>query len=110
MGIDMVQNMGQCVNCGETMRPEWKFCIYCGAPAGAAEPEERPAIPSAIRPAEHNPAPDPDAFVFPESEPEELGEPRPKRRVDVPLTIGIVLGVLGAVLVVYMVIVLSGVA
>ena len=32
--------MSTCANCGEQLDPEWKFCVFCGAPA----------IPGAIRP------------------------------------------------------------
>lgn len=32
--------MSTCASCSAELRPEWKFCIYCGTPT----------IPSAIRP------------------------------------------------------------
>lgn len=32
--------MSTCANCGDQLDPEWRFCVFCGAPA----------IPGAIRP------------------------------------------------------------
>lgn len=32
--------MSMCASCSAELRPEWKFCVYCGAPV----------IPGAIRP------------------------------------------------------------
>lgn len=32
--------MATCTNCGKQIDPEWRFCVFCGAPA----------IPGAIRP------------------------------------------------------------
>lgn len=86
--------MHDCVNCGRTLDPGWKFCIYCGTRAQALS---RPSIPAAIRPA-------PPADFPPDEEP----APAPRRfRVDVPLIIGIALGVAGIILIVYMLTVLS---
>jgi hypothetical protein len=33
--------MSACANCARELRPEWKFCVYCGTPTGvtAARPE-----------------------------------------------------------------------
>jgi len=40
--------MATCANCGEKLDPEWKFCVFCGAPAapGAIRPTRaaRPRI------------------------------------------------------------------
>ena len=86
--------MSDCVNCSRSLDPAWKFCISCGARIITVTPD----IPAAIRPA----APS----VFP---PDDDPAPGPRRfRVDVPLTIGIALGIAGIVLVVYMFFVLSG--
>ena len=37
--------MSTCASCEGELRPEWKFCVWCGAAVEAAE-----AIPAAIRP------------------------------------------------------------
>lgn len=50
--------MSECASCSAQLRPEWKFCIYCGAPA----------IPGAIRP-------------------EVLARPRPSRGVIIALVL-----------------------
>lgn len=38
--------MSACANCARELRPDWRFCIYCGTPTGvtSARPETR-AIP-----------------------------------------------------------------
>jgi len=85
--------MPTCLNCGANLAPEWKYCIYCGAAVATVSPRRRdatipPAIPSAIRP---------------------QGAPAARKtRLDVPLLIGIVLGVAGAALIVYLAILLFG--
>ncbi|MCU1514893.1 MAG: hypothetical protein JWO10_1983 [Microbacteriaceae bacterium] len=74
--------MGVCTNCGKSLDPAWKFCIYCGAtvePTTRAEP-----IPNAIRP-----------------DPTEVAA-RKRSRVDVPLLIGIGLAAAGAAMIVYL--------
>ncbi|MCW4386023.1 zinc ribbon domain-containing protein [Salinibacterium sp. SYSU T00001] len=75
--------MPPCPSCGADLDTEWKYCIYCGVALAPA------AVPGAIRAAD---APD----------------ERPRTRLDVPLLIGIVLGVAGVALLVYMGIVLFG--
>ncbi len=88
--------MPTCLNCGANLAPEWKYCIYCGAAVATVSPRRRsgrdatipPAIPSAIRP-------------------ETMTDTR-KTRLDVPLLIGIVLGLAGTALIVYMAILLFG--
>lgn len=126
MGTGRLANlhvMGDCVNCGGALEDRWKFCIFCGTPvskapisepvatpdvepAAAPEPEPaRPPIPSAIR-----------TFVPVEIPNEDDDEPssrqiRPRlrpRHVDIPLLLGITLGVAGFSLIVYMIAVLSG--
>jgi len=27
--------MATCANCGAELRPEWRFCVFCGAPTSA---------------------------------------------------------------------------
>lgn len=77
--------MGVCENCGSALDPAWKFCIHCGDPipnrlAGVLSAA---AIPSAIRP---------DAAVaIPQ-----------RKRVDVPLLVGIALALGGAGMIVYL--------
>jgi hypothetical protein len=39
--------MPVCTSCSAELKPEWKFCIHCGAPA----------VPGAIRPDDAAPAP-----------------------------------------------------
>lgn len=85
------------MNCGRALQQEWKFCIYCGAPARAGD-----HIPSAIRPSTITPSFDDD----PENE--FVPIERRRRRIDVPLLVGLVLGVAGIALVIYMSIVLGG--
>lgn len=92
--------MPTCLSCGANLAPEWKFCIYCGAIAATVSPRRRSDradaagfsiaadIPPAIRPAES------------------IAVRRSK--LDVPLLVGIVLGVAGAALIVYMAILLLG--
>ncbi|MCU1440835.1 MAG: hypothetical protein JWP85_1832 [Rhodoglobus sp.] len=40
--------MPECASCSAELKPEWKYCIYCGTPVvpGAIRPEpvERPRI------------------------------------------------------------------
>ena len=87
--------MPTCLSCGANLAPEWKYCIYCGAVAATVSPRRRGGrdeygvtIPPAIRP-------------------DALAEP-PKTKLDIPLLIGIVLGLAGTVLIVYMAILLFG--
>lgn len=95
--------MGDCVNCGRELQPEWKFCIYCGTALLPRRPEVQ--IPSAIRP---EPSSGTGIDALNEPDDEDLDLPRRKKRIDIPLTIGIALGVAGIALVVYMAIVLTG--
>lgn len=121
-----------CVKCGGVLEDRWKFCIFCGtpvptAPADTSPPDSaqadsdadggpgaapspgdrpaRPPIPSAIR-----------TFVPVEIPNEDDDDPaadhvRPRsrsRRVDIPLLLGIALGVAGVAFIVYIAAVLSG--
>lgn len=86
--------MPTCLSCGANLAPEWKYCIYCGAVAATVSPRRRSGrddngvtIPPAIRP-------------------EGVG-PR-TTKLDVPLVIGIMLGLAGTVLIVYLAILLFG--
>lgn len=94
--------MSNCVNCQAELQPEWKFCIYCGTAVAPARPVgeqtgEGPKIPGAIRPNIDGPHPDHADL-----------DHAPKRRLDIPLLVGILLGAAGIALVIYMVIVLNG--
>lgn len=87
--------MPTCLSCGANLAPEWKYCIYCGAVAATVSPRRRGGrddngmtIPPAIRP---------DTTVQLQ-----------RSKLDVPLLIGIVLGLAGTVLIVYMAILLFG--
>lgn len=80
--------MTACANCSASLEPQWRFCIRCGAPVDRVA--ARSAIPSAIRPE-------------PEDEPIPL-----RRRIDVPLLLGVLLGIAGMVLIGYMIVTLSG--
>jgi hypothetical protein len=86
--------MPTCLSCGANLSPEWKYCIYCGAVAATVSPRRRSGrddngitIPPAIRP---------EALAGRAT------------RLDIPLLIGIVLGLAGTVLIVYMAILLFG--
>ena len=88
--------MPTCLSCGANLAPEWKYCIYCGAVAATVSPRRRSGrddngitIPPAIRP---------EATTT-------MGR---KTRLDVPLLVGVVLGLAGTVLIVYMAILLFG--
>ena len=91
--------MGNCVNCGLPLEQDWKFCIRCGDRI-ASGPQP---IPSAIRPA----FPPADPAFPPDYEDEPSRLPR-HLRLDVPLVLGVALGISGIVLIIYMLIVLSG--
>lgn len=87
--------MPTCLSCGANLAPEWKYCIYCGAVAATVSPRRRSGrddngmtIPPAIRP--------------------DAGAEPAKTKLDVPLLIGIVLGLAGTVLIVYLAILLFG--
>lgn len=60
--------MAVCVNCARELRPDWKFCVYCGTPTGvtsARAPEVSAAtraIPIIVLP---EPAPEPVAEAVP---------------------------------------------
>lgn len=69
--------MSPCPSCSAELTQDWKFCIYCGSALVTTA-----AVPGAIRPEDVAAA--------------------PRTRLDVPLLIGIVLGVAGAALLVYM--------
>lgn len=87
--------MPTCLSCGANLAPQWKYCIYCGAVAATVSPRRRSGrdpssvtVPPAIRP---------DVIAVPA-----------KTKLDVPLLVGIMLGVAGTVLIVYMAILLFG--
>ncbi|HEU4850109.1 MAG TPA: zinc ribbon domain-containing protein [Terrimesophilobacter sp.] len=80
--------MERCDSCGRELASTWKFCIYCGrpmhravpAPAFATAPTTPASIPSAIRP----------DFGF-----------EPAKKYDAPFWVGVGMGALGLVLIVY---------
>jgi hypothetical protein len=80
--------MERCDSCGRELASTWKFCIYCGrpmraaAPALAGVPAAAPmAIPAAIRP--------------------DLSTEPPEKKYDAPFWVGVGMGALGLVLIVY---------
>ena len=102
--------MAECGECGADIDPAWKFCIHCGtlvavtpAPDTDPEPSPRPdlspnsgqspalasaartEIPAAIRPHLHEESPGDD----------ELESDRPA--FDIPLVLGIAIGVFGVI-------------
>lgn len=87
------------MSCGANIAPEWKFCIHCGTVAPTVSPRRYDArgrsqgLPAAIRP-----------------EPAHLASTPAGRstRLDVPLLLGIVLGVAGVALIVYLAIMTFG--
>lgn len=84
--------MPSCTSCGAELTSDWKFCIYCGttlAAASAVPAVVTAAVPGAIRQ-------------------EDATADAPRTRLDIPLLIGIVLGLAGAALLVYMGIVFFG--
>jgi hypothetical protein len=74
--------MAACVNCARELRPEWKFCVYCGTPTGvtsARAPEVAAAtraIPIIVMP-EPEPELEPEPVVAAEPEPQPEPEPEP---------------------------------
>lgn len=72
--------MGKCANCGEVLRPTWKYCIKCGMRVAQAEDE----IPGAIRPGP---------------------EPAVRKRRDPMIAFGVIMAVVGLALVVWVAIV-----
>lgn len=81
--------MERCDSCGRELASTWKFCIYCGrpmrstmpVPAFVTVPATTPAsIPAAIRP----------DFGF-----------EPVKKYDTPFWVGVGMGALGLVLIVY---------
>ncbi|HEY4225144.1 MAG TPA: DUF4190 domain-containing protein [Pseudolysinimonas sp.] len=74
--------MAVCANCSRELQPEWKFCIYCGAPTGV--PVAAPT-PDVLR-AEDIPADEP---TPPESLPT-----APAVRVNILAVLALILGCL----------------
>jgi hypothetical protein len=72
--------MGKCANCGETLRPAWKYCIKCGMRVAQAEDD----IPGAIRPG---------------------SEPARRTRPDPMLLFGAIMAVVGVALIIWVAIV-----
>ncbi|HAM28093.1 MAG TPA: hypothetical protein DCP11_15730 [Microbacteriaceae bacterium] len=74
--------MGKCANCGETLRPAWKYCIKCGLRVAQTPDDD---IPGAIRP-----------------------EPEPatrRNRVDPMLAFGAIMAIVGVALIIWVAIV-----
>lgn len=90
--------MPTCLSCGANLSPEWKYCIYCGAIAATVSPKRRReradeggfglTIPPAIRP--------------------DVVDAARATRLDIPLLVGVVLGLAGTALIVYLAILLFG--
>ncbi|GAA3732985.1 hypothetical protein GCM10022239_06630 [Leifsonia bigeumensis] len=72
--------MERCDSCGRELASTWKFCIYCGRPMHRAVPALA-AIPAAIRP--------------------DLSTEEEAKKYDAPFWVGIGMGALGLVLIVY---------
>lgn len=68
--------MERCEGCGREVASTWNYCIYCGRSLHAAA-----EIPAAIRP-------------------DSDGEP-PARKYDAPFWVGVSMGALGLVLIIY---------
>ena len=102
--------MAECGKCGADLDPAWKFCIHCGTsvavtpapdtdpvPSGRSDPSPNPGqspapapaarteIPSAIRPHLHDESRGDD----------ELESDRPT--FDIPLVLGIAIGIFGVI-------------
>ncbi len=75
--------MDRCDACERELASTWNFCIYCGRPQhrGASSAAVGSAIPAAIRPA--------------------LDLREPTSKYDAPFWVGVGMGALGLVLIVY---------
>ncbi len=76
--------MERCDSCDRELASRWKFCIYCGRPQRRGTPALAMAsasIPAAIRPG--------------------LDLDPPTKKYDTPFWVGVAMGVLGLVLIVY---------
>jgi outer membrane biosynthesis protein TonB len=68
--------MAVCVNCARELRPEWKFCVYCGTPTGVTS-ARAPEVAAATRAIPIIVMPDPIAEPEPVAEATPVVEPEP---------------------------------
>ena len=78
--VDNLLIMEHCASCDRELAPHWKYCLYCGRPFVAAPIPSRSAVQLAPK----------DGLVEP-----------PPRRYDGAFWVGVGMGVLGLVLIVY---------
>lgn len=82
--------MERCDSCGRELASTWKFCIYCGRPMRTAIPALALATVPATAPAAIPAAIRPDFGVEPAA-----------KKYDAPFWVGVGMGALGLVLIVY---------
>jgi hypothetical protein len=87
--------MPTCLSCGANLAPEWKYCIYCGAVAATVSPRRRGGR-------------DDYGLTIPPTRRRDVLARAPRTKLDIPLLVGIVLGLAGTALIVYMAILLFG--
>ena len=135
--IGNLLGMARCENCDAELQPQWKFCVRCGAKITASTPAPVPVDPAPIAesradevleptprapaaplapPAPKGPAlqPTPAAPAIPAIpaaiRPHELTddvEPPTGRRFDWHVLVGILVGVAGAAVIVYLIVALT---
>jgi hypothetical protein len=115
--------MEKCANCQAPLDPAWKFCVTCGTPTPADTPAAASTVAAKPKRTKAQPATAPAAEATPwagnvliEEIPAVIrnsqdGPPARatgRRRMDVSLIVSISLGVAGAALIVYLVILVFG--
>lgn len=105
-----------CGTCGVDLDPTWKYCVFCGtrlvvdeslpAPAllGPFLPKPTPQIPAAIRPRFDAVLLDPFPLTDDDMPPEQAQRPR----FDLPLVLGIAIGVFGAAAMIMAFVIIAG--
>ena len=105
--------MVRCENCDAELQPQWKFCVRCGAKVTTATSAPVPVDPTPIVESRlvHAPEPAPAAPAIPAAiRPHELTadvEPPAGRRFDWHVLVGILVGVVGAAVIVYLIVALT---
>lgn len=78
--VDNLLNMERCESCDHELAGVWNFCIYCGRPTAHNAALKAKKLPAAIRPEPEEPA---------------------AKKYDAPFWVGVAMGALGLVLIIY---------